>query len=353
MSTLSKSLALAAALVSFDVCAEVYCVSTPAQLVNAVVSANGSGGASTIRIRTGTYLMAATVNTPAISISDTSGLTISGGWNSGCAAQTAATPDGTILDAAGSGELLNLEFPNGSSFDIDFSMLSFRGGVSRSAIRGGCMYAEALAATNAILSLDNVSFRACNSVPNGGSAALGTDFSGNVLFRMRSSVVADNLVGASNAIGLRGLGGGTYSLTNNTIAYNVSTGGGGGLYLSGISTDFFRLTNSILHANGPSANLRDIYVESDVQGVFNNNHYTASNSIPPTVTVVAGSSGDPGFLSPSSLQLRANSPARDSGMNNAPGGLTTFDYTRNARILGGQVDRGAYEYDGLLVNGFE
>lgn len=353
MRALSKALALVAAGVGAEASAEVYCVSTAPQLINAIQSAAG-GVSSVIRIRTGTYLMAATANAPALLISDTSGLSISGGWNSGCTAQIAATPDDTILNANGSGELLNLEYPNGSSVDVSFSMLSFRGGVSRTPIRGGCIYAVAIGGSNVILNFDNVSFRACSGVPNGGAAALRTDLGGNVLFAMRSSVIAGNQVSTGNAIGLAALGGGTYSLTNNTIAYNSSTGGGGGLYLSGFDTDFFRMTNTLLHANGTGGqNLRDFLLEPNVRGVFNNNHYTFTNTIPAAVTVAATSSGDPGFQSATSLQLRANSPLRDNGMNNAPGGLSTFDYTRNPRILGGQVDRGAYEYDGLLVNGFE
>lgn len=353
MRTVAKALALVAAFFGAEASAEVYCVSSAPQLINAIQTAAG-GGSSVIRIRTGTYLMVATANAPALLISDTSGLAISGGWNSGCTAQTAATPDDTILNANGSGELLNLQYPNGSSVDLSFSMLSFRGGVSSTPIRGGCIYAEAIGGSNVIMSFDNVSFRACNSAPNGGAAALRTNLGGSVLFAMRSSVIADNQVDGGNAMFLAGAGGGTYSITNNTIAYNLSTSGGGGLYLSGTATDFFRMTNTILHGNGPSGQtLRDLSTESNVRGVFNNNHYTFTSFIPATITTAATTSGEPGFQSTTNLQLRATSPLRDNGMNNAPGGLSTFDYIRNPRVLGGQVDRGAYEYDGLLANGFE
>lgn len=337
-----RLLALALAFATAVAHAESYCVTTNSQLINAIASAQG-GAASQIRLRTGTFVIATTPSTPALSIADTSDLYISGGWNSGCTAQTATSPDQTILNALSSGRLLDIEYPSGSSHEISFSMLSFRGGISDSPLSAGCVYAQSLAGANARLVFDLVSFRGCSN--SQGSASLRVDLDG-VLFALRSSVASGNSYGA-NDIFVRGLGGGTYSLTNNTISSNPNTSGAG-IYLAGLSTDFFRLTNNIIYNVGTV----DLYMESSVRGLLNNNHLGSTSAIPAGVTANATSTGDPGFA-PGALHLKASSPARDSGMNAAPGGLTAIDFLLNPRILGAQVDRGAYEFDGYFANGFE
>lgn len=337
-----RFLALAMVLFSTHAQAELYCVTTNTQLINAIASAQG-GGASQIRVRTGTYPIATTPATPSLAIADTSDLSISGGWNAGCTAQTASSPDQTILNGLSSGRLLDINYPAGSSHEISFSMLSFRGGISNSPLSAGCVYAQSPAGSNARLVFDLVSFRGCtNSV---GSAALRADLNG-VLFALRSSVVSGNSSGA-NSIFLRGLGAGTYTVTNNTMS-SPSNPNGVGLYLAGLATDFFRLTNNIVHANGTS----DLFVESNVFALLNNNHIPVTNDIPAGVTVNAMSTGDPGFM-PGTFHLKPNSPARNSGLNAAPGGLPATDYSLNPRILEGRVDRGAYEFDGFFANGFE
>jgi hypothetical protein len=337
-----RFLALAMVLFATHAHAELYCVTTNTQLMNAIASAQG-GGASQIRMRTGTYLLATNQATPALSIVDTSDLSISGGWNTGCTAQTASSPDQTILNALSSGRLLDIEYPTGSSHEISFSMLSFRGGMSSSPLSAGCVYAESLAGSNARLIFELVSFRGCTN--SGGSAALRVDLDG-VLFALRSSVASGNSYSGNN-IFLRGLGGSTFTVTNNTIT-SSSNVTGAGIYLAGLATDFFRLSNNIVHANGPF----DLFVESNVFALLNNNHIGVTSVIPVGVTVNAMSTGDPGFVT-GSLHLKADSPARNSGLNAAPGGLPTTDFSLNPRILGGQVDRGAYEFDGFFANGFE
>ncbi len=336
-----RFLLLALGLFAAHAQAEVYCVTTNTQLINAISSAQG-GVASQIRVRTGTYPIATTPSTPGLEIADTSDLAISGGWNAGCTAQTASSPDQTILNGLG-GRLLDIEYPNGSSHEISFSMLSFRGGTSSSPLSAGCVSAQSLAGANARLVFDLVSFRGCSN--SGGSASLRVDLNG-MLFALRSSVFSGNSYGA-NDIFLRGLGSGTYSVTNNTISSPASQGGTG-MYLAGLATDFFRLTNNIIFDNGSS----DLFLESSVLALLNNNHLGVTSVIPSGVTVNAGSTGDPGFV-PGTLHLKAGSTARNTGLNAAPGGLTTTDFTLNPRTLGGQVDRGAYEFDGFFGNGFE
>jgi hypothetical protein len=355
MRALHLLFALALISLSAAASAQVFCVSTSPQLINALSAAQG-GTASMIRLRIGTYLLSASANAPALTIADTSDLSISGGWNTGCTAQIATSPDQTILDAQGTGALLNIDYPDGSSHEVDFSMLSFRGGVGPLQLTAGCVYAISDAGADATLRFDLVSFRGCNNGPNGGgAAALRTDLDG-VRFILRNSVIAGNSINNGNAVFLLGRSDGTYTLTNNTIADNLGDDTRGLRVeieppFAGEAGDFFRLTNNIVYRNGTWVTA-DLIFGNNVQALMNNNHIGVPGLIPVGVTVNAATTGDPGFDG-NTLQLRPNSPARNSGLTTAPGGLTSVDYALNPRVVGSVVDRGAYEFDGLFANGFE
>lgn len=47
------------------------------------------------------------------------------------------------------------------------------------------------------------------------------------------------------------------------------------------------------------------------------------------------------------------SPLRNNGLVNPPGGAPTQDFAGIPRSAGGRIDRGAYEFDELFINGFE
>lgn len=329
--------------------AELYCVGSPAQLVNAISAAQG-GGASEIRVRSGTYNLTATANTPALSIADTSDLIVSGGWNVDCTTQVALGPEMTVLNAQNSGRLLDINYPPGSSHEIAFSMMSFRGGVSDSVLSAGCVYAESLNGAGALLRFDLVSFRQCTrATATGGVSALRVDLDG-VQMRLRNSLVVSNV---GSAVFLRGLEDSTFYVSNNTIANNTGESNVRGLSLSGMTGDFFWLSNNIVWDNGTSALPVDIFVEANVVGVFNNNLFGLTNTIPVGVVQNGTLSGDPGFLGAANYRLSKGSPARNSGVNSVPGGTTAVDFALAPRLRGGRLDRGAYEFDEFFINGFE
>jgi hypothetical protein len=62
---------------------------------------------------------------------------------------------------------------------------------------------------------------------------------------------------------------------------------------------------------------------------------------------------DPRFVGAHDYRLRANSPARDAGTNTPAGGLSSEDLDRSPRVVGRDVDIGAYEYQSLFSDGFE
>lgn len=342
---------IALTLLAIEARAELYCVGSPAQLVNAISAAQG-GGASEIRVRSGTYNLTATAGAPALSIADTTDLIVSGGWNVDCSAQVALGPDMTVLNAQNGGRLLDIVFPPGSSHEIAFALMSFRGGVGNSVLSAGCVYAESLDGAGALLRFDLVSFRQCSASPAGGSSALRVDLDG-VQMRLRNSLLVSNDLGAGSAIFLRGLENSTFYVSNNTIANNLSSGGGAGLSLSGLAGDFFWLSNNIVWGNGASALPADLFVEAGVVGVFNNNLFGATNTIPAGVVQNGTSNADPRFVGAANYRLSKGSPARNSGVNSVSGGTTAVDFALAPRLRGGRIDRGAYEFDEFFIDGFE
>jgi hypothetical protein len=65
--------------------------------------------------------------------------------------------------------------------------------------------------------------------------------------------------------------------------------------------------------------------------------------------------GDPGFVAVDpALCIRADSPARNAGNDNPPGGLPAADIDGGTRLFETHVDIGAHEIgDPIFANGFE
>jgi hypothetical protein len=69
---------------------------------------------------------------------------------------------------------------------------------------------------------------------------------------------------------------------------------------------------------------------------------------------VANLNVDPGFVGAGDYHLRGDSPLRDSGDNNPPGGTDSVDAGGKARVVFGTVDIGAHEVqDSIFINGFD
>ncbi|MEO8671573.1 MAG: choice-of-anchor Q domain-containing protein [Tahibacter sp.] len=137
------------------------------------------------------------------------------------------------------------------------------------------------------------------------------------------------LIEGGNSGGLRAtapLESGELDLLNLTIADNANRG----IVASGTVS----VSNSIAYANnGGDASL--------AAGVASGNNLFGL---------------DPHFSNPaqSDYHLRAESPARDAGRNDAPGGIGLFDLDVQPRTFAGTVDIGAYEIGDLLFrDGFE
>lgn len=177
-----------------------------------------------------------------------------------------------------------------------------------------------------------------NTASSGGAiySALATGSIINSIFSLNSADQGGAIYTASSSP--------MWSVLNSTFAGN-SAGGGGALYLS--SSHAMQIQNSIL--SGDSADSwSEIYYSGAGSAVISfsdvNQEIAGTNNIDQDPNFVrdpqTNSESDYGILS-----LRAGSPAIDSGDTSAiPAGLTT-DLAGNARISGGGVDMGAYEFD--------
>lgn len=340
-------LALGALMASGAAQAELYCVATSTQLLDALVSARG-GGASEIRIRTGSYNVVGG-SFAALNVVDATDLAISGGWNAACTAVTATSPDQTLLNAQSTGRLLEVNFPQNSANQVSFSYLRFQGGVSATP-EAGCVTVLGAASANARVLFDINSFRLCSNDSAG--SALRVRVANTQVF-VRGNLFVDN---ASNdgALQLASFGNSTFYATNNTLTNNLSADGAGGInFVGSAASDTFAISNNVVWANGPAANRLDISLVGSFTGTFSNNLIGASSTIAAGLVNSGTLTINPGFVSSGDFRPGEGSPLRNSGTNSAPGGNNFIDFDFAPRQQGPRVDRGAFEFREIFANGFE
>lgn len=105
---MSRLTALLLILAAAHAQAERYCVATATQFQNALTQSAASPDDSIIDVVTGVYDFNAPAGGAAIAYSSNSSLTITGGWNAGCAALTSRDPEQTLLRVANTGRLMQL-----------------------------------------------------------------------------------------------------------------------------------------------------------------------------------------------------------------------------------------------------
>lgn len=327
--------------------AELYCVGTPTQLLDALVSAR-NGGASEIRVRTGSYNFVGGAFA-ALNVVDASDLAMSGGWNAACTAVTATSPDQTLLNAQSTGRLLEVNFPQGSGNTVSFNYLRFQGGVSTTP-DAGCVNVIGAASTSASVLFDLNSFRLCSSDSAGSALRVRVT---NTQVYVRGNLFLDNS-SSDGALQVASTGNSAFYVTNNTLTNNAAPDGAGGINFVGTAaSDTFAITNNVVWANGPAASRLDIAFVGTFAGTFSNNLVGASSIIAAGLANTNTLTVDPLFVSAGDFRPREGSPLRNSGTNAVPGGNNFIDFDFAPRQQGARVDRGAFEFREVFANGFE
>lgn len=335
--------------------AEILCVNTDAQLVAAFASAQ-SAGATEIRVRAGLYtLVSADPNTPSLSYSGQSDLTVTGGWtgpNNTCASRL-PDADATVLSAASTGPLMRIYAFSQSNVVVELRGLSLRSGRTASSQFSACLTIESDVGSNAEFIIEQNTFRNCTHTGTVGANAGAIDMVlRDAAARLRSNVITGSF-GAPGVASLSALGNSTYYFSNNTVTGNAAIPGRTGPFgvqLSGNTNDnAWWIQNNVLWGNGGT----DLFINTNVQPAVTRNIIGTHTPLPGGSFDIANLYGvDPGFVGNGNLRPRADSPMRNSGSTVA-GGLASTDAAGLPRWIGNSVDRGAYEYDELFGDSFD
>ena len=355
-SSLALALLAATSLTMGAAYAAQYCVGSVTELRNAINAVSGATGAGSndIRIRSGLYNVATGASgTYALNLTlNTTPLSMSGGWNSGC---TQRLPGGseTYVHGNQAVRVLSVLALAKSGAELTLDGLTLGDARASSGDLATCLRIETDVGADVNISIDRVGFVGCRADTGGTGPALEViSRSGTV--RVRSSLIADN-ASPLGAVFLRSLGGSIH-FNGNTVAYNDDAGAAGGpvgVQISQPTTGgSLWLNNNILWGNG-GAGASDLFVGLNAVVFMNSNLVGSTAGDLEDVVQLNGLSGNPGFVSPTSVVLSAASMARNSGLASPVGGNTTLDFDGRPRVQGQRIDRGALEFGELFANGFE
>ena len=349
---------LAAAMLPGVASAELYCVSTSTQLVNAVAAANASAGASEIRVVAGRYSITPPGGGYALTIDGEGDLLLTGGWSGAtCQTRGSLNPELTLLGTGGVGKLMEVVFPFERAATIEISGVGFRSALSNDT-EPACLriLSERTFDTRNTLILDRNSFRLCNNTANAvGPSTLKVD-ARNLNAYIRNNVVADN-GGSDDVVRLLARSSTTMFVSNNTIAFNPRAVGGlprTALSIAGTDvSSFFWIVNNVGSNNGNSGSGLSDFAESTgvTAGIVSHNLFRTI-AVSPSLTFINNLQSDPLLTSSVDLRVTAASPLRNSGVT-PNGSALDRDSLGMQRVQGGRIDRGAFEFEELFNNGFE
>lgn len=315
-----------------DACAVSHCVSTSAELQNALGTASWNVKNDIIQVIQGTYRISENNNMQfSYGSSESYGLVIKGGYSAGCVSRSINAVN-TVLD----GEAIDsaLVYWGASNYsDITVEGITVINGSGIGWVGGVYIYSDG-----------KVTLKD-NRVENNTGLYVG----GISIEATYAPLILNNNVFTNNS-GF--YGGGAYIrgknvyLTNNTVINNNATYGGGiylQLYYPSSSADFH---NNLFYNNTGNTG-GDVVIENwhnGVINVFNNNFDPAKFS--GTITAEGGNVNlDPMFVDPlnGDYHLSPNSPMINAGSNSAPS-LPLYDFEGEARVQGPAVDIGADEF---------
>ena len=195
------------------------------------------------------------------------------------------------------------------------------------------------------LAVDVIANRVSGANFNAGVGIRQSDSGGSVAGNTTARVIDNTVRGQVDYAGQPGgislgvsRGAGTFTVVNNTVAFNES-----GIVIDGNASSGAAITgivaNNIVAFNGDGGLFIEDDFASTIPNEFNLVFGNGSDSFTPGPGTIAA---DPLLVSPTEFRTVAGSPARDSGSNaRVPPDITT-DVAGDPRILG-IVDMGAFE----------
>lgn len=328
-----------------------FCATSATGLQAALDSAANNGEDDTIRIATGTYVPPS-ANGFTFYSSEAHNLAIRGGHHyrqgnpCGLAFNSA---DLTVIDGGGSTALLHASF-SPLAGNLSITSMTFRNGVN--GITGFPVSLGMMIGYAGNIDLQRIVVRDNQST----GPSIHAYSEGSVT--VRNSVFIDNVVTKaymSAAIFDSDGTSGTAKLTfvGNTAAGNTAQLAGNyariKLWVKSGTLDVY---NNVFCGNADHD--LQIDVASGVTATVASNDICSRGVWGGAIAEVANLDVDPGFAGGGSYHLRGNSPLRDSGDNNPPGGTDSVDAGGMRRVVFGTVDMGAYELqDSIFANGFE
>jgi hypothetical protein len=330
------------------------CVANAVELEAALMESITNGATTdTIMLRTGTYASAGNPFGAGGSFANQDSITVEGGWSgppeNPCQSRS-DDPTLTVIDGqnvrgglqlthqAGAGGMTvrNLTFQNGHR---QYNPQTF------SNDRGAGLYITGSAGNYAQVLVERCIFRNNYASFQGGGLVAASD-GGSVT--VRNNLFVGNTASENAAMHVFGNGDFSY-VSNNTVTGNIASSTNSSNAAFGIAGDnAVTLTNNVFWDN-TTGTQKDfggtdlLLIKNDIQK--------------PAGIPGAGSSGnisiDPIFISASDFRLAGGSPLIDIGVNDPLGGLPALDLEGVARIQGGTVDLGAYEFSLVFLDGFE
>lgn len=338
---------LIAALLSTPAAAVDYCVGNGDELQSAMTTAANTAASDQIRLRAGVYqrTLDSAPGEAAMFIyeSQQSGsLVLSGGWNAGCTVRS-LNPLASVLFGQNQHRVLEIRTFGQSTASIVVYNLGLAGGFSNSNQGAALGRFDLFSSGGSVLDVTHVDFSGGEAI-NSPAVSMQTS-TGRISFW--NNVVHFNESSAQHLVSVAAAEGTTIDVTNNTITQNAS-GPFNAVALQGLGT--VQLYNNVLWGNASAFDVsRTQTLTLDARA----NHIGMPSSS--MAGALDTTSGDPLLVNPSGSdhRPRAGSPLRNSGVASPPGGAPTQDYAGIPRNAGGRIDRGAFEFDELLVDGFE
>ena len=310
------------------------CVTTSAELQQALTDAESATSTTFINVARGTYPTASLPDGMFEYFGPNQQLDLTGGFNSDCS-ERIDDPRLTIFDGGGSHSVLELQSMGG----ISVRWITFQNGVG---VTLASQSGQIIANYNIFRGLglfDSPFYVSISEATSTSSISMW----GNLIYG--NSTLSNQGTGQiSNA------GTGSIYFTNNTVANNtVGTGSGsvGGIVFTAVTSTY--LTNNILWNNTAGS------IDAKISGPsFITTNDIGLLSVDTAPTIDGGFAFDPQFTGSSDFHLLASSPLLQQGRLTPANGLPTIDIEGNPRTFDNAVDLGAYERGDVIFNdGFD